>query len=515
MTTISIPNNLVDRRKVLKFAVAAVLLLIVAGWFAFFGENASAKTISVPVQSSAFRIGEKLSYSVSFGKFQNAGYAETFVVSSGKIAGKDAVEIRSKIKTLELVSAAFFQFDESRTVYAAPDTCLPLYVRTNSNNSVIPKETIRDHLSLPSSDFDLLTLIFKARDAGGVGTYPLLENDNLYNVTFVPTVAEKVKTQVGDFDTQVSTVQSDFLVEHDIKDLRINFSTDEFRVPVLIRFKTGKGEFKATLAGIVLPEPETPTPTATPTASPVATPPPVKPTPTPDTYVENRPLSPELGFQIGESLDYRISSAGQSMGVLTLSVPARKRINNLDTLFLTATVTAVEPGATQLRLGDSVTAQVDPETLATTAFEAKLSTLFPGLNPSAAFDFRTGTIKFGANESVDAPIGTYSVLSMIYAMRSFNLKPSKNASNPVNDTRVAVFWDSMIYIFTLRPSEAGEITLNGQPTPSQLITINSGNKPLDQLAPKVWLSPEQRVPLRFSLGAYQADLIVRNATLFR
>jgi hypothetical protein len=93
-------------------------------------------------------------------------------------------------------------------------------------------------------------------------------------------------------------------------------------------------------------------------------------------------------------------------------------------------------------------------------------------------------------------------------MRSFNLKPSKVRDNPVNDTRVAVFWDSRPYVFTLRPSAAAEITVNGEKRQAQLITINTGNPELDQLGLKVWLSMDaSRVPLRFSAGQYQADLV--------
>ena len=78
---------------------------------------------------SIFRVGEKLTYNISLGKFPDGGYAELYVVSRGKLSGKDAVEIRSKIKTLGLVSAAFVQLDESRTIFSAPDTGLPVYIR--------------------------------------------------------------------------------------------------------------------------------------------------------------------------------------------------------------------------------------------------------------------------------------------------------------------------------------------------------------------------------------------------
>ncbi|MDI1242180.1 MAG: hypothetical protein PSX80_09700, partial [bacterium] len=53
-----------------------------------------------------------------------------------------------------------------------------------------------------------------------------------------------------------------------------------------------------------------------------------------------------------------------------------------------------------------------------------------------------------------------------------------------------------------------EITLNGEKRQAQLIAINTGNRELDQLTIKVWLSTDAtRVPLRFSAGQYQADLV--------
>src|SRR4029079_11223255 len=81
-----------------------------------------------------FRIGEKLTYNVSFDKFINAAYMETTVVSRGKLSGQDAIELRSRVKTLGFVSAAFYQFDEDRTVYASPFSGLPIYVSRLLNN---------------------------------------------------------------------------------------------------------------------------------------------------------------------------------------------------------------------------------------------------------------------------------------------------------------------------------------------------------------------------------------------
>jgi len=493
--------------------IASVVMIASTCLFAVI-ERGYAQKVTVVASPTNFRIGEKLAYTVSYGKFPDAAYAETHVVSRGKIGSKDAIEIRSKVKTLEMVAAAFFMFDESRTVYAAPDSGLPLYVSTLSQDSALPKETIGNYLSSPTTNFDLVTLLYKARESGGVGTFPLFEDDVTQNVTFATTVAEKVKTEAGEFETTVSTVTSEFLTANGITNLKINFSTDEFRVPVLIRLKMGKNEFRAVLSGITLPEVETPTPTPSPTPVKTATPTP-KPTATPNGYEDNRPIATELGFQVGESLNYSLSSGGKSVATVNLAARERKQFSNVDMLVLALTVTAVEPGFTVLRVGDSIVARVNPETLAPYVLEAKLGTAFPGLNPLVGFDQRTGMINFGGAAPADAPIGTHSIVSLIYAMRSFNLKPSKDRTNPVNDTRVAVFWETKAYVFTLRPNEPEDLTINGEKISAQLITVTTLTKQLDPLTPKVWLSTDERVPVRFTLGPYQADLIRRDATLFK
>lgn len=180
---------------------------------------------------------------------------------------------------------------------------------------------------------------------------------------------------------------------------------------------------------------------------------------------------------------------------------------------LTAAVTGVAPGSTSLRAGDMVQVRVDPDTLAPKYYEAKVASPFASLNQVLTFDPLGGEIGTGGKETIDAPVGTHTILSLIYAMRSFNLKPSKDPSNPVNDTRVAVFWGDKPLIFTLRPSSIEEITIGGDKFSGQLITITTGDGELDKLGLKVWLGAEDRVPLRIIAGPYQADLTSRSSNL--
>ena len=89
-------------------------------------------------------------------------------------------------------------------------------------------------------------------------------------------------------------------------------------------------------------------------------------------------------------------------------------------------------------------------------------------------------------------------MSLAYAIRSFNLKPSKDRKNPVNDTRVAVFLDSDANVFILRPSNADIINLKGEKIPAQLISISTGDPQIDILNLRLWLSiDDKRRPFAF------------------
>jgi len=340
----------------------------------------------------------------------------------------------------------------------------------------------------------------------------LMENGQRHEVTVLPTIGEKVKAEAGEFDTLVSEVQSDYLASIGVREMKINFTADRDRVPVLIRFKTAKGIVNASIAAIQIPKPAiAPTAEAIKTATPAAAPP-TKPTPPP--YIENQPIAAELGFVLGETLSYDVSDSGKRIAVISLSAKERKLFQKEDSLLLTATVTDTEQGNTIFGAGDSMQVQVDPETLAPRWFDARFNGDLKSLNQTVVFDPRTGNISVGKEIAVDAPIGTHTLLSLIYAMRSFNLKPSRDPKNPVNDTRVAVFWESQPYVFTLVPSNPEEITVGGKKISAQMISITTGNETFDKRSLKIWLDATERVPVRFSFGSYQADLITSTKKSF-
>jgi hypothetical protein len=447
-----------------------------------------------------FYIGEKLTYKVDFNKFRDVGYGEIYVVSRGKLEGMEAVEIRSIFKTTG-IAQAIYPVDETRTIFAANETGLPLYIKKSSDSGISIGEKTQNFILNPTPNFDLITAIYQAAYLGGTGSFSLQDGENSYSVLLQSVGKSKAKTEIGDFDTFISSVQSSYFTEKGITDLQITFSNDERRLPLIINFKTAKGAFRCQIASsqIILPEtpevePPPPTPTPIPTPIPVITP---RPTPKPQPIIENQPLSPDLPFQLGESLTFNVTSNKQPFGKITLMAKERKAINKVDSLTLTLSFNGIE-------LMNSV---VNPESLVPNRTEMKFSGFFSKFNTQVLFD----QIRGMANQ-IEVPIGTHDLLSFAYAIRSINLKPSKNPANPVNDTRVAVFIGDKPQVFSVRPLNTEIIEFNGKKISAQVVALSTGDMQLDQYNPRLWLSNDtRRLPLKFTLSIngklYQADLI--------
>lgn len=456
--------------------------------------------------SPQFRVGERLMYVLSTERYPNAGFGEMSVVSRGRLGTRDVFELAAKFKTVDLFSATGFLADESFTTFVATDTGMPLYVKRANNAVGLPRERVESYLETPANGFDVLSLIYRLRGSFGGGSSVLLDNGRSFAITILPAGIESVTTDAGTFETTVLTVQSEYLKEIGVSDLRINIDNGPNRLPVLIRAKMQPGEIKATLASVQVNSPDPVTPLPTPAATPQPVPTPIG-TPTPEVYVENQPLSDELPFDLGERLEYRVTYGVQRAGKVIFDVKERKQFNGIDSLLLTATVTESNPPSTAFLTGDRISAQVDPLTLLPRQTEIAFRGPLAAFSQTAIFDERTSSVSFGGANRADIPFGTHSILSLLYAMRSFKLNPTTDATNPVNDTRVSVFWSNQAYVFVLRPTSAEHITLDGKKVPVIIANITTGDSQLDQLQPKVWLTGDAvRVPVKFTLGQYQFDL---------
>ena len=479
--------------------------ITVALWF---GASASRFLAAAQAETSAGpRVGERLTYNISFDRFPNVAFAETYVVSRGKLAGKEAIEIQSKIKTINFLAKSYLAADTTRTTYVSPADGTPLHVRNTDGSIGIPIETGMNYADKGGS-FDLASILFKIRAAGGGGSFIMFENDKTYNVSFHIIGAETVRSDAGEFLASIIDVKSDYLTDNGFSSLKISLAGEGLPIPVQFRLGIGKkSEFRGLIASIqnATPEP-TPAPSVLPTQTPRPTP---RPTATPTNYLNDQPLV-GMPFALGESLVYTVSSGARNLGTVTLAAKERKLVRDKDSLVLTATVTNA-PSAELFRMANGLRTNVSPETLAPDDLEIKFDGPLSGVNQSARFDQARSVVTLG-KERVDVPVGTHNILSLIYAMRLYDLNVGK--INPIKDTRVAVFWQGKANVFTLRPLVPQEITIGSQKLSAQQINVSTGNPQLDGLSLKVWLtSDERRIPLRLSIGNYQLELVLASAGL--
>lgn len=456
--------------------------------------------------AGGFRVGEKVSYEISFGRFRDVGHLEVAVASQGTLAGQPALELRGRFRTFGVVGAAIAPIDEERVTIISPSTGLPLVAKKIVDPDGLRNETTTDFTKSGNGQFDILSLIYYIRRTGGTGSAVAAEGGNVYSVSFRPGKPATLQVPAGSFETDEIQVEGDLLSAFGIRRLSVFLSRSAERIPVSVKFTTEKGEFRLECVAISEPDEATPAPIPTPQPKPEPKPSP-KPLPTPEPYVPNRPLSDDLPFVLGEALEYRISAADRPVGSVFFRVRERILADGRDSLVLNATVADAVAGNPALALNDSVTDLVDPVTLVPFRSDLKFSGGLRSFSQSIVFD-QKGVAVVGATARVEVPAGVHTFLSLFYAMRSFNLSPSPVPDSRVNDTRVAVFWNNAPRVFTLRPGRPEIIEIAGKRIASQPVSITTGDADLDRLGLKVWLSADpSRIPLRITLGIYRADFV--------
>jgi len=122
------------------------------------------------------------------------------------------------------------------------------------------------------------------------------------------------------------------------------------------------------------------------------------------------------------------------------------------------------------------------------------------------FDQERGTILREDNLRGEIPSGTYDLVSLVYALRRFDLTPPRR-------TAVAIMTGNRAHTLTITAASREQITLGSERIPAvQLILTTDGREP-DRNGYRLWISDDKRrLPLRFTtntpLGSIRADLAI-------
>lgn len=482
----------------------------------------SAQQTSVgPVDSfnpKAYRIGERLTYDVSFSQFISAAYIELQVAARGTFFGRDAIQLRAHAETTGVVNVALLALNNDYTSYVDPGSGLPFraqeVVRQSGRASDVTSDYNQGAASTQSSGsgefvgtYDLLSAIYRVRamslTAGASYLLSVRHENQEYQAEIKVLGHELIKTKMGSFNAIVVRLNAKNS-ELDDNRTQIYFSDDDLHIPVLVRIKHSAGEIRAELAASDVRTAPAPRPS----------PSPVSPTPT----VTIRATSPDAGptrsdlpFKVGEKLNYLIYLPGvnQPVGTALYEVKARGRYFDHEGFLLSARLQTTPAIGRLFTANDQVTSYVDPVSLLPFRTEMVLVEGNRRANRICSVDQDRGSaVENGAR--IEIPVGTHDLLSLVYAVRTFELSPAKRNA-------ISILVDKRPVTLFITSQRRETIDLGGQKLPAILLTLTTDDPVSDKYQFRAWVSDDfRRLPLRFTamteLGLVRADLAITPVT---
>lgn len=496
--------------------------------------------------ASPYRIGERLTYNVSFSNFNSAAHVEIQVAARGQFFNRDAIQLRAHVETTEVVGVALFAINNDFITYIDPATGIPFrtqQIKLDASRTGLS----RDNYNLPAgttaipaqagaeafpSTYDFLSGIYRLRalPLAPQAVYPIVvqQGEQSYKAQLRVTGTELIKTNVGSFNTIVTQLRVPRNTEADNYRVQIYFSDDERHVPVLITAQHPAGEIRVELASSELP----PTPPNTPNvlpdnnvaqSPPIITPPgsniapnqmptPARPQPSSNALAgstaSSGSLPPGLPFEIGEELNYNVflGTTPTPVGTASFRVRARQKYFNRDGVLLTGQAGTNAAAQRIFFANDQISSYVDATTLLPFRTQLSLREGRRSVNDTIVFDQDRGNALTEKGTRIDIPVGTHDILSVLYALRSFDLTPPKrNAVSFIVNNRPRTF-----FVTALRRET---IQLNNKAIEAVQLSLTTDDPQSDKFALRLWISTDRRrLPLRATaateLGVVRADLAI-------
>ncbi|HYO99872.1 MAG TPA: DUF3108 domain-containing protein [Pyrinomonadaceae bacterium] len=497
----------------------------------FAQQTSSAPAVAAPGDFSPapYLTGEKLTYNVSFSNFTTAGHVELFNAGRGRFFERDGIELRARVQTVGVVRAALYSIDNEYTAYVDPQTGLPFRTRVRNleggaAGAAAQTSTLANQpapaLEATPATYDFLSALYRMRALPlAVGTTYRLSaqgEGRQYETEVRVTGRETVKTAAGSFNAVVAQLRvRDNSAANDYRP-RIYFSDDERHLPVLLTAKLKTGELRVELASSELLRPVLP-PGAVANAEPpaAATPTPARvstvPLPGGDGAAAagaNSEAPSDLPFKVGEQLNFSffLGTSTQPVGVATYHVRARNKFAGRDGLWFSASMFTTGALQSVFPVTDKIETYVDVKTLLPFRSQLQIREGNHRLQGVVSIDQERGAATVTDGSSIEVPVGTYDLVSVIYAMRSFDLAPPKrNAVSLLINKRPRT-----LFINSLRRET---IELGGKRIPAFQLALATDEPQGDRFQLRLWVGADsRRLPLRLTattpLGPVRADLSI-------
>ena len=462
---------------------------------------------------SPYRVGERLTYNVSFSNFPSAAHVEVEVVSHANHFGRDAIQLRAHVETSGVVNVALFAINNDYVTYIDPESGLPFRSEETVRDAIKSNDSVQDFSQPAGSEaippkqkgfpgtFDFLSVFYRARALplaeGGIYNFSVRGEGTEYQAELKVTGRQTIRTNVGSFPTVVTQVK---VSNSPLRSLRIYFSDDAGHVPVLMIARLSAGELRAELAGSELIKP--PGETATPTPPIIAAP---RPSPSP---AVPPPLSSNLPFKLGEELNYQVFIGGSNtpLGLASFQVRGHSRYFERDGLLLAVTAQTTGAASRIFVARDQIESYVDPKSLLPYRTTMNLAEGQRRLNQILTLNQDTGTVTSDKGLRIEIPVGTHDYVSFFYVIRTLTpVKGKRNAvSMLVENKPKTIFIDAL-------PRES--IDLGPRRVQAIPLKLTTDDQEPDKYQLRMWISDDrQRLPLRITcitkLGQLRADLAI-------
>lgn len=514
----------------LKIRAACKLLALVLGSASLLGTLTS---ISAPAQdtttgshafsSSHYRVGERLTYNVSYSSFISAAHIELLVAARGTFFGREGIQLKGHAETTGTVNAALLALNNDYITYVDPNTGLPFHGQQFIREASRTSDTSADFNQPAGAEalapsrigeypgiYDLLSVIYRIR------TLPLKEDSTYrlsarvnnvdHQVEIKVRGQETVKTNVGSFTALVSRIT--FKGNSGVYPMQAYFTSDDRHVPVLVTARYASGDIRAELAASeFIATPALPPPSPTPVAAnplvprvPIAIP--TQPSTPNDGALTNLP------FKVGEQLNYQVylPSIKQAVATAAFQVRARSRYSDKDGLLFTVSAQTTNALQHLFFATDTINSYVSPTTLLPFQTELNLIEGRRRLSTKLTVNQDYGTATTDKNVRIEIPVGTHDYLSFFYALRTFNL-------NPPRRNAVSILVENKPKTLFISALKRETIQLGSQTIPAIQISLTTDDAQSDKYQLRAWISDdERRLPLRLTaqteLGVIRADLAI-------
>lgn len=459
---------------------------------------------SLPFSTAPYRVGERLTYDVSFSNFISAAHVEIRVVALGNFFGREAILLRGHVETTGVVNVALFAINDDYQSYVDPQTGIAYRSELVRHEGTRAIESAQE---LSAGIYDFLSAIYRVRATtlteGSTQRLSVRNGSDEYQVELKVSGRQTIKTKAGSYNTIATQVR--ISSNSTARNIRVFFSDDARHLPVLATAKLSGGEVRAELAAADVITPaavQASAPPAVVPGAPAALSPPRSAASATDHSLDNLP------FKIGEQLNYQIflGPMTQPAGTATFHVRSRSRNFSRDGLLYTVQAQTTPAAQRLFVANDQITSYVDVKTLLPFRTELKLVEGRSRTNQILSINQDHGVATTDQNQKIEIPVGTHDYVSFFYLARTFNLTPPRR-----NAVSLLVNNKPTTLIITSLKRET--IQLGSQSIPAIQVSLTTDDSQPDKFQLRGWISDDRRrLPLRLTavteLGPLRADLAI-------